>query len=454
MALVFGGQGGHVLGAGRALYQQSATFRHLLDQTLEQAAAYWPHDLRRVLWEEEALWDQVDIQPALFCLQVSLARLWNHYGLRPSAVLGHSLGEYAAACQAGVFSLPDGLQLVTTRARLMRELPTAGGMLVVWAESAAGADPAGSPGSRPWTWPPSTGRGKRSWPARPRRSRSCSSSSTHSRSATRRSVPRTLSTRRWSNRSWPPLPRWRSSIRYAPPQLPYFSSTLGRRAGDEVAQATYWQQHLRQSVRFHDAASCLLADKPTAILEVGAGSTLVSLLRSGFRQQDLRLLKGLSGSGEEWPEHLRQLGQLYVLGAPLDWQSVWSGPDRHITGRKISLPTYPFETQRYWFAAAEPASQPVRDRRRTARPSLVGLPPGTGRSRDCLRDASAGRFVPAGPSHWLPDPAAGQRLPGTGPGGGPGRGVQVARRVRLEDPPSAGIRGRRVDGTRCACRSS
>ncbi len=116
VALVFGGQGGHVLGAGRALYQQSATFRQLLDQTLEQAAAYWPHDLRRVLWEEAALWDQVDIQPALFCLQVSLARLWKHYGLRPSAVLGHSLGEYAAACLAGVFSLSDGLQLVTTRA--------------------------------------------------------------------------------------------------------------------------------------------------------------------------------------------------------------------------------------------------------------------------------------------------------------------------------------------------
>ncbi len=148
-------------------------------------------------------------------------------------------------------------------------------------------------------------------------------------------------------------------IRYAPPQLPYFSSTLGRRAGDEVAQAAYWQQHLRQSVRFHEAASGLLADKPTAVLEVGAGSTLVSLLRSGFRQQDLRLLKGLSGSGAEWPEHLQQLGQLYVLGAPLDWRSVWSDPQRHIARRKISLPTYPFETQRYWFATAEPASQPV-----------------------------------------------------------------------------------------------
>ena len=189
-----------MLGAGRALYQQSATFRQLFDQTLEQAAADWPHDLRHVLWDEAARWDQVEIQPALFCLQVSLARLWNHYGLRPSAVLGHSLGEYAAACQAGVFSLPDGLRLVTTRARLMRQLPTAGGMLVVWAEPAR-VRTLLEPWQQVLDVAAINGPRQTVVAGRLRRLRSDSSNSTLSRSATRRWVPATHSTRRWSSRS-------------------------------------------------------------------------------------------------------------------------------------------------------------------------------------------------------------------------------------------------------------
>ncbi len=296
MALVFGGQGGHVLGAGRALYQQSATFRQLLDQTLEQAAAYWPRDLRSVLWEEEALWDQVDIQPALFCLQVSLARLWKHYGLRPSVVLGHSLGEYAAACQAGVFSLADGLRLVTTRrARCASCRPPVG----CWScgPSRRGCGPCWQPWQQVLDMAAING---------PRQTVVAGAAEAlaqlQQQLDTQQIRYQTLGTTHafHSPLVEPILAAFgevAQQIRYAPPQLPYFSSTLGRRAGDEVAQAAYWQQHLRQSVRFHDAAGGLLADKPTAILEVGAGSTLVSLLRSGFRQQDLRLLKGLSGSG-------------------------------------------------------------------------------------------------------------------------------------------------------------
>ncbi len=133
VGLVFGGQGSVVVGAGRFLYARSRTFRRLFDEVLREACEVWPEDLRAVLWEDDSRWQQVGIQPALYCLQVSVARLWQHYGLQPSSVLGHSLGEYAAACVAGVFSLSDGLRLVAGRARLFESLPHAGGMLVVWA---------------------------------------------------------------------------------------------------------------------------------------------------------------------------------------------------------------------------------------------------------------------------------------------------------------------------------
>ncbi len=357
VACVFGGQGGQVRGAGRALYQQNGTFRTLLEQTLEQASGYWPRDLRPVLWEEPADGQQVDIQPALFCLQVSMARLWQHYGLRPRAVLGHSLGEYAAAWLAGVFSLDAALRLVTTRARLLSGLPTAGAMLVVWAEPQQVRtllapwrqvlDVAAHNGPRQ-----TVVAGAAEALAQFRQQLDAQQI---------RCQPLDTTHAFHSPLVEPLLADFAEvaqQIAYAPPQLPYFSSTLGRRAGDEVAQATYWQQHLRQTVRFHEAAQGLLADKPTVILEVGAGSTLVSLLRSGFRQPDVRLLKGLSGSAGEWPEQLRQLAQLYVLGAPLEWHHVWHASGR-VPGHKITLPTYPFEVQRYWFPAAQAATRPT-----------------------------------------------------------------------------------------------
>jgi acyl transferase domain-containing protein len=129
VAWLLGGQSESCRGAGRALYQHCAAFRQRLDETLQVAQDYWPVDLRRVLWEDAAAWQHVDAQPALVVLQVALGRTWRDLGLEPRLLLGHSLGEYAAACLAGVLTLPDTLRLVTTRAQLLRDHCVAGGML-------------------------------------------------------------------------------------------------------------------------------------------------------------------------------------------------------------------------------------------------------------------------------------------------------------------------------------
>ena len=136
-------------------------------------------------------------------------------------------------------------------------------------------------------------------------------------------------------------------VRYASPQVPYYSSLRGGRVEQEVADARYWQEHLRHSVRFHEAAGALLAQQPTAVLEVGAGRTLVGLLRHSFGRAAPALLGGLSGTAQEPAEQQRQLAQLYLLGASLAWGSICGSG-----GRKLPLPTYPFEPQRYWFATA------------------------------------------------------------------------------------------------------
>ena len=343
VGLVFGGQGSVVVGAGRFLYARSRTFRRLFDEVLREACEVWPEDLRAVLWEDDSRWQQVGIQPALYCLQVSVARLWQHYGLQPSSVLGHSLGEYAAACVAGVFSLSDGLRLVAGRARLFESLPHAGGMLVVWAGESqvrsllrgweAALDVAAVNSARQ-TVVAGSRESLREW------------QSLLAHEGVR--CQELGTTHAFHSPLVDPLRaafgELASQIDYALPQLPYVSSMLGRPAGREVAQASYWEQHLRSSVQFHAAAEQMLDQGPRAVLEVGAGSVVTGLLRSNFRDRELRLLGGLSGRESEWSEHLGQLGQLYVLGVPLQWQRVWSGG-----GRKLALPTYPFETQRYWF---------------------------------------------------------------------------------------------------------
>ena len=304
------GQGGASRARAAPWRQHSPTFRALLSETLAAAAAYWPHDLRRVLWDDDDAWHRVDAQPALVVLQIALGRYWRAVGLEPRLLLGHSLGEYAAACLAGVLTLSDTLRLVSP-AQLLREhcsRPHAGRL---------GAE---AECDRCWSrrWTPSAGG---------------------------------------------------QQVTYQRPQWPYVSSLTGTWAQDEVASADYWCRHLRHTVRFHDALQCARAAAPAVYLEVGAGSTLAALVRSTLRDAAPCVLPGLRGDDREWTEHLTTLGQLFVRGTPLRWPEVWGAPRR-----KVTLPSYPFQRQRYWFAAAAPVT--VRRSRAAGSRAAGSLVPG------------------------------------------------------------------------------
>jgi acyl transferase domain-containing protein len=324
-----------------------------LDETLAAAAPYWPDDLRRVLWDDDEAWHRVDAQPALVALQIALGRYWRAVGLEPRLLLGHSLGEYAAACLAGVLTLSDTLRLVCARAQLLRDRCAPGRMLVVlapeaevrplvepWAEHVAIAAVngprqtvlAGTAAALAALEPQLTAR---SWRCRPL-------TTTHAFH---------------SPLVEPMLEAFRQvaeQVSYQRPQWPYVSSLTGTWAQEEVASADYWCRHLRHTVRFHDALQCARAAAPAVYLEVGAGSTLAALVRGTLRAAAPCVRPGLRGDDQEWTEHLTTLGQLYVRGTPLRWPQVWGAPHR-----KVTLPSYPFQRQRYWFAAAAPAPSPA-----------------------------------------------------------------------------------------------
>ena len=347
LTMLFGGQGGRHVGVGRSLYERDGTFRRELDRCQEVLSVYWPRRLETILWGDPVWWEKVDVQPALFCLQYCLGRLWESWGVEPAAVVGHSLGEYAAACLSGVFSLEDALKLVTSRARLLDELCVEGQMVAVFAgESAvrsalsglAGVvDVAAVNGPRQTVVSGSV----------------CGVAEVVDRLSSSGIESRVLPTTHAFHSPLvepmlAPFASVASAVRYARPRYPYVSGLRGAWLDEELTKADYWCHHLREPVRFDSALACAVGRRPSCYLEVGAGTTVSGLVRGAYAAKDLRVLGGLRCGAGEWSGHLRTLGQLYVLGAPISWRAVWGEGFR-----KVSLPTYPFARKRYWFSGSD-----------------------------------------------------------------------------------------------------
>lgn len=350
----FSGQGGCHLGAGSKLYNENAAFRHEFDVVAEAFAAQTGHDLKQRLWSTKEHWLEVWIQPALYCLQVATARFWSSIGVRPQRVVGHSLGEFAAACMAGVFEFEDGLTLVTRRAELTGRIKQRGGMLAVFSDET----------TLRRTIADFEGRCEIAAVNGPKQTVIASLPDTLDALTDflkgRGIVSRPMSTTHGFH-SWlidPILDEFEQAVAMTammPPSLPFLSSQTGQITEDKIATAAYWRNNLRGAVRFDlvlnemskvtspsgDAA----LDVPTLGMEIGAGNTLAALARSA--KVGLTVLPGLLADtdapakkpGSYWDT----LANLYVYGVDFDWQSALGG-----TAPIISLPTYPFDRQRHW----------------------------------------------------------------------------------------------------------
>jgi amino acid adenylation domain-containing protein len=362
VVFLFPGQGAQHPGMGRGLYAAEPVFRATLDACLEMLAPLLPGvDLLRLLHprpEETAaaaarLQETALAQPLLFAVEVALARLWMAWGIEPAAMLGHSLGEYVAACLAGVFTLEDGLALVAERARLMQALPR-GAMLAVPLPEEEVRDLLAAAGDLALAAVNAPALSVVSGPA-------AAVEALAEELAGRGLEPRRLHTSHAFHSAAmdavvEPFGEALAGVRLAPPERPYLSNLTG--SWIEPAQATdpaYWLRHLRQPVRFAAALQELAADPDRVLLEVGPGRGLATLVR----RQEGEALAAVSSLGkpqelgaEEEAALLTALGRLWLAGVEVDWQ----GFAAHERRSRLPLPTYPFERQRCWLQPAAKAA--------------------------------------------------------------------------------------------------
>ncbi|MGA9994163.1 MAG: beta-ketoacyl synthase N-terminal-like domain-containing protein [Pyrinomonadaceae bacterium] len=355
VVFMFPGQGSQSVNMARELYESENTFRAEVDACAELLRAPLGLDLRSVLYGEadsveesaERLKQTFITQPALFVIEYALARVWMEWGVRPVAMVGHSIGEFVAACLAGVFSLEDALKLVAARGRLMQQMP-AGAMLAV---------PLSEQEVQPFL------NGRLSLAAINGPSLCVISGaveavqSVEQQLAARGVACRPLHTSHayHSEMMEPVLGLFAeevSGIKLHAPQIPYISGLTGTWIKtEEATDPDYWSRQLREPVRFSSGVAALLKEPGRILLEVGPGQTLTALARQQQNGATGRLvlssLPRLHDSKSDASHLLETLGQLWAAGTKVDWATFYSRQHR----RRIPLPTYPFERQRYWIDA-------------------------------------------------------------------------------------------------------
>ncbi|MEW5985068.1 MAG: SDR family NAD(P)-dependent oxidoreductase [Chloroflexota bacterium] len=414
VAFMFPGQGSQYANMGRELYQMEPLFQQHVDDCARLLQPHLGLDIRGILYpaddegrmtEDERPDSQLQpkskiqnpksqidqtalAQPALFVTEYALAQLWLAWGIRPQAMIGHSIGEYVAACLAGVFSLEDALALVAARGRLMQQLP-AGSMLVVSlpeAEAQAFLDDFGVEDhliQNPKSKRPSVrfaNQNPLSLAAVNGPAQCVVSGPTaavaqlEERLTAQRIACQRLHTSHAFHSAMmeailPTFIEQARRVRWHPPQIPFISNVTG--TWITAAQATsagYWASHLRQSVRFADGVQELLKEPARVLLEVGPGRTLTTLVVTAGKNDELGMMnnelknsstihhssfiihRSMRHAQEGRPDGevlLNALGQLWLAGVPVEWPAF----HRHEQRRRRPLPTYPFEGRRYWVEA-------------------------------------------------------------------------------------------------------
>ena len=362
VVFMFPGQGAQYVGMARALFESNLEFRSTVETCCDALARHLDHDLRRIIFpaaeDAEAasrlLSETRFTQPALFVIEYALARLWMSLGIRPAAMIGHSVGEFAAACIAEVFSLEDTLRIVAERGRLIQSMPR-GAMIAVAAAENEVLPLIGAKCSLAAVNAPS-----QCVVAGPE----AAIAELEGAIAARKLPYRRLHVSHAFHSAMMdpilgPFEEFVGSMRRHAPKIPWVSSaTGGWVTAAEASSPAYWTRQLRETVRFHQGASVLIATDEKIFLEVGPGHTLGALLaQHPHRSSSTEVIPSLGGAnqGSEDGTFLRALGTLWALGSKVDWSRLHRDEKR----QRVPLPVYPFERQRYWVEADKQPAQTI-----------------------------------------------------------------------------------------------
>ncbi|HEX9937152.1 MAG TPA: amino acid adenylation domain-containing protein, partial [Longimicrobium sp.] len=382
LAFVFPGLGNHHAGMGRGVYESEPVFREVVDRCAEILLPWLGEDIREALYGDptrapEGPGSGLDLrallgraerdvgpgaltgtrlaQPAMFVTVYALERLWLHWGVRPQAMIGHSLGEYVAATVAGVWSLEDALMLVAERARLMEETPPGGMMGLAFTEEEI------APYLRDGLCI-----GARNGPSINVVSGPAAAVDALQAEMAARGLPlrRLPAKHAFHSRLMEPvagrLAELMRGVRLHPPTIPFTSSVTGTWiTADEATDPEYWRRHLVSTVRFSEGVETLAAAGFDVLLEVGAGNTVggLALQHPVWDKRPPPLVVALRHQFEVHPDDaflLDAAGRLWAMGVEVDWAAVHG----HERLRRVPLPAYPFERRRYWLeprASSAPA---------------------------------------------------------------------------------------------------
>lgn len=354
VAFVFGGQKARLDGTGRVLYDSEPVFRDAIDRcdaVLRQRLGW---SLLPLLFPadsgDERLEETRFVQPALFATQVALVALWRSWGVVPDVVAGHSAGELAAACAAGILTLEDGVMLAAERGRLMHDLMSdSGRMASLGADAATVADLLETHGAAVAVAAVNAAG-----------STVVSGPATAVDAVCAAAAARGIAVQPLPGRHAFHTPAVRPvlagldaaarAIDHAPPRIPLVSGLTGGLAAADTVQPGYWAEHALQPVRFADAIDALAAFGATVFVEISPQPALLPLVRQHRPDAPDLLIPSLR-PGRERAQMLRALQSLYSAGAAIDWAGVWWRP-----GRRLALPTYPWRRERHWLEGARPAS--------------------------------------------------------------------------------------------------
>lgn len=349
---MFTGQGAQYVNMGRDLYQHEPLFKETVDMCSDRLAPHLELDVRHILYPQEAMREnkakllhQTHLtQPALFVIEYALACLWMSWGIHPQAMIGHSIGEFVAACLANVMSLEDALRLVAMRGRLMQQMPK-GAMLAIKLTEAEVIPLLGKTLSLAAVNAPTQ----------------CTVSGTNDEIETlyQKLIEEGVLCQRLqtshafhSSMMDPILPSFADyvgKIQFKTPMIPYISNVSGDWVTkDEVHTPQYWTNQLRHTVRFSQGLTKLCQEPQTIFLEIGPGQTLTQLARLhseiGPQSAVFSSIRRPREKKSDVAFLLQTVGELWMSGGSVDWKGFYRKENR----QHVSLPSFPFDRQRYW----------------------------------------------------------------------------------------------------------